>query len=74
MSRHRAFREGFNFVTDYLGLISTETPDANLSVDDRFVEMYGFSIDEIYGIDDGEAEEEEDEDDYEPNLFTPPNM
>ena len=72
MPRHRAICEGFNFKRDYLGLILTDMSDANRSVDDR---LYGFSIDEIYAIDDDEDEEEdEDEDDYEPYLFTPFNM
>ena len=72
MPRHRAICEGFNFKRDYLGLILTDMSDANRSVDDR---LYGFSIDEIYAIDDDKDEEEdEDEDDYEPYLFTPFNM
>ena len=73
MPRHRAICEGFNFERDYLRLILTDTPDANRSVDDRFEDMYGFSIDEIYAIDDDE-DEDEDEDDYEAPLFRPSNM
>ena len=71
MPWHRAICEGFNFKRYYLGLILTDTPDANLSVDDRFEDMYGFSIDEIYAIDDDEGEEEGE---YEPVLFRPASM
>ena len=73
MPRHRAICEGFNYERDYLRLILTDKPDANLSVDDRFKDMYGFSIDEIYAIGDDE-DEEEGEGGYEPIIFTPSNM
>ena len=73
MPRHRAICEGFNFERDYLGLILTDTSGANRSVDDRLEDMYGFSIDEIYAIDDDE-DEDEDEGGYEPVLFRSANM
>ena len=73
MPRHRAICEGFNFERDYLCLIITETPVANRSVDDRFEDMYGFSIDEIYAFGDDEDDDEE-EGEYEPVLFRPANI
>ena len=47
MPRHRAICKGPNVEKDYLTLLLADTPDSYLSVDDRFVDMYGFPFHEL---------------------------